>query len=33
MAAWGRLAFIAGQAAVDRQGRIVGKGDIKAQAR
>jgi 2-iminobutanoate/2-iminopropanoate deaminase len=29
----GRLAFISGQVGVGRQGNIVGKGDIKAQAR
>lgn len=29
----GRLAFIAGQVGVDRDGYIVGKGDMKAQAR
>lgn len=29
----GRLAFIAGQVGVDREGNIVGKGDMVAQAR
>ncbi len=32
IASSGRLAFISEQAAVDRQGKIVGKGGIKAQA-
>ena len=27
----GNLVFLAGQAAVDREGRVVGKGDIEAQ--
>jgi enamine deaminase RidA (YjgF/YER057c/UK114 family) len=29
----GRLALISGQAAVDRQGKVMGKGDIKVQVR
>ena len=29
----GRLAFIAGQVAIDRDGQIVGAGDVKAQTR
>jgi reactive intermediate/imine deaminase len=30
---WGRLLVISGQVAVDREGRLVGKGDIEAQTR